>query len=240
MRYRIEIEYNGTFYSGWQVQPDEITVQGEIEEALFVLLKKSIRITGSGRTDAGVHARKQVAHFDFEGRLDLKKIKYSLNGILPQDISVNKFELADDYFHARFSAKRRVYRYFFSTEKPAILSSFVYHWSYKMNMKHFKEAFPLFLGTKNYRSFAKKVEDKNTDCTIYNMNISKKDRIFIFEIEGNRFLHGMVRAVLGTLLLYERGKLSKEDIKKIFIGRNRKLAGPSVPPNGLVLWDVKY
>ena len=236
----MEIRYNGTFYSGWQVQPDEITVQGEIEEALSIVLKEKIRIVGSGRTDSGVHARKQVAHFNFNGKLDLKKFEYSLNGILPQDIAIVSIRRTDNDFHARFSAKRRIYKYFFSTVKPAILNNFIYHWPYKMNLRHFTSVFPLFEGERDYSSFAKKIEGKNGICKIYRMNISKKYDVFVFEIEGNRFLHGMVRTILGTLFLYERGKLSNDDISRIFNGKNRQLAGPSVPASGLVLWDVKY
>ncbi|NIA23017.1 MAG: tRNA pseudouridine(38-40) synthase TruA [Proteobacteria bacterium] len=236
----MKIRYNGTFYSGWQVQPDEITVQGEIEEALSIILKGKVKIVGSGRTDSGVHARKQVAHFDCDKKLDTKKTEYSLNGILPQDIAISNLKKTDDDFHARFSAKRRIYRYFFSTDKPAILSNFIYHWPYKMDMVHFCSVFHLFEGEKDYSSFAKNIEGKNSICNIYNISITKKYDVFMFEIEGNRFLHGMVRAILGTLLLYERGKLTSNDIKHIFEGKNRQLAGPSVPASGLILWDVKY
>ena len=240
MRYRINIGYNGTFYSGWQIQPDEVTVQGEIEEALSILLKTNIKIVGSGRTDSGVHARKQVAHFDFNGKIDIDKIKHSLNGILPQDIAINDLMSVDKDFHARFSAKKRYYRYYFSTEKPAILSNMIYYWPFTMDIKHLRLIFPLFKGKKDYSSFAKNMDGKNGICQIFNISIRQKYGIFVFEITGNRFLHGMVRAIVGTLLLYERGKLSSDDIVRIFEGKERRLAGPSVPGNALILWDVEY
>jgi len=240
MRYLMEIEYDGTFYSGWQVQPHEITIQGEVEDALKILFKKNIRITGSGRTDAGVHARKQFAHFDCEHIDDLIHIKKSLNGILPRDISIGKIRNVKKDFHTRYSAKFRTYKYFFTNEKPAILTGHLYYWPYSFNIDHFKDVFHLFLGKKDYSSFAKRMEEKNAVVNIVDLHIKRKYSMYIFKITGDHFLHGMVRSIMGTLLLYEREKIDKKDIIKIFKGKNRELAGPSVPPNGLVLWDVKY
>ena len=242
MRYFITCAYRGTNYSGWQIQNNALTVQEEIERALSTLIKHKIEITGSSRTDAGVHAIEQFAHFDTEEIEDCENLVYRMNKLLPFDISVQKlFSVADDY-HSRFEALSRKYEYRISRKKNPFQRGLSYEFNGDLNIDLMNEACQFFFKYINYQSFSK----INTDVLTFNCTISEahweentKD-LLVFHIKANRFLRGMVRAIVGTLLEVGLGKISLIDFEQIILSKDRKKAGRAVPAEGLFLMEVNY
>ena len=242
MRYFITCAYIGTNYSGWQIQNNALTVQEEIERALSTLIKHKIEITGSSRTDAGVHAIEQFAHFDTEEIEDCENLVYRMNKLLPFDISVQKlFNVADDY-HSRFEALSRKYEYRISRKKNPFQRGLSYEFNGDLNIDLMNEACQFFFKYINYQSFSK----INTDVLTFNCTISEahweentKD-LLVFHIKANRFLRGMVRAIVGTLLEVGLGKISLIDFEQIILSKDRKKAGRAVPAEGLFLMEVNY
>ena len=242
MRYFITCAYRGTNYSGWQIQNNALTVQEEIERALSTLIKHKIEITGSSRTDAGVHAIEQFAHFDTEEIEDCENLVYRMNKLLPFDISVQKlFNVADDY-HSRFEALSRKYEYRISRKKNPFQRGLSYEFNGDLNIDLMNEACQFFFKYINYQSFSK----INTDVLTFNCTISEahweentKD-LLVFHIKANRFLRGMVRAIVGTLLEVGLGKISLIDFEQIILSKDRKKAGRAVPAEGLFLMEVNY
>lgn len=241
---KLTIEYAGTNYAGWQVQDKEHrTLQETLEKALQKILQKRVKIIGSGRTDAGVHAQAQVANFKTDSTIAIEKLQKALNAVLPDDISVVKTEEAGLDFHSRFSAKSKVYRYTIlnRSSRPAILKDTVYFFSYPLNLKLMRKEARAILGKHNFQSF-QAVDNKERGATrnIKNLEITRdKDFIYI-DIEADGFLYNMVRNIVGTLIETGRGKLAVGSTKKILLARNRKCAGPTVPAKGLCLLEVKY
>ena len=241
---KLTIEYAGTNYAGWQVQNKKHrTLQETLEKALQKILQKRIKIIGSGRTDAGVHAQAQVANFKTDSSIAIEKLQKALNAVLPDDISVIKTEEAGLDFHSRFSAKSKVYRYTIlnRSSRPAILKDTVYFSPYPLNLKLMRKEARAILGRHNFQSF-QAADKKERDATrnIKNLKITRdKDFIYI-DIEAEGFLYNMVRNIVGTLIEIGRGKLPEGSTKKILLARNRKFAGPTVPAQGLCLLAVKY
>jgi tRNA pseudouridine38-40 synthase len=241
LRYFIEFSYNGEKYFGYQIQPNQISVQEELEKALSTILRQNIKTTGAGRTDTGVHAKKMYAHFDVEEVLDDNLVK-KLNSFLPQDIAVQQiFEVQSD-LHARFSAKYRTYEYYISLEKdPFSQNSAWQHWRKNLDINLMNEACEILFEYEDFTSFAKLKSDNKTNiCKIYKANWEQNGNILKFTISADRFLRNMVRAIVGTMEEIGSGKLKPQDLRKVIENQNRNSAGTSAPAHGLFLVDVGY
>jgi tRNA pseudouridine38-40 synthase len=241
LRYFIEIAYNGTNYFGWQMQPNAITVQEVLEGAMSKLLRKEIKLSAAGRTDAGVHAKQLFAHFDFEEIHDLSQLVFRLNSFLPKDISVKNIISVREDAHARFHATEREYEYVISLKKDPFSEGFTYLLHQKPNVDAMNEAANTLLNYQDFQCFSR----TNTDVKTYHCNVEKaywrveNDRL-IFTITANRFLRNMVRAIVGTLLDVGYAKITLEGFHAIIASKNRVNAGSSAPANGLYLTKVMY
>ncbi len=243
MRYRMHIEYKGTDFHGWQIQPGVSTVQECIEQALATALRHTCHLTGSGRTDAGVHARGQVAHFDSEADIDLFRLKASLNGLLPDSVGILTLVEAEKEFHARYGALQRQYHYYITTEKHPLSIHQRTMIRPKPDFELMNSAAESLLGSYNFSAFCKiKSETKNRVCNVLYAKWIKEtyQGDWYFKIIANRFLHGMVRAITGTLLEVGHGKRPAASIKQLLASEDRTLAGPAAPAHGLVLEKVSY
>ncbi len=241
LKYFFEISYNGSNYHGWQIQKNAVSVQQVIQEKLFQLRNHPVEITGSGRTDTGVHARQQYFHADFEHELECDDFQYHLNAVLPQDIVVRSIRKVKNTAHARFDAISRAYSYeFISVKNPfQIGQSLVYH-KY-LNLDKLNEASELLVGKHDFEAFSKvKTQVNNFNCEVFSAFWQQEGETTCFMIEANRFLRGMVRAIVGTLLLVNEEKIQTKDIYKILRSKSRAEAGRSVPPEGLFLTKIRY
>ena len=247
-RYFITFSYDGTAYHGWQIQPNGNSVQGELQRALSTLLRREVSVTGAGRTDAGVHARMMVAHFDLPegdekvGNIDCVQLAYKLNRILPRDIAVQKVERVDRSLHARFSATSRTYYYYIHTVKDPFQRAYSCEMHYPLDFDLMNEAGRILTTYEDFGAFCKAHSDvKTTICHVTRAEwIQTSPTSWRFEITANRFLRNMVRAVVGTLIDVGRGRLSLNDFRKVIEGKKRTDAGESMPGNALFLVDIKY
>ena len=246
MRYFVTLSFDGTGYHGWQVQPNGNSVQEELQRALSLLLRTDIRVTGAGRTDAGVHARMMVAHFDYDGGgdgcLDCGQLVYKLNKLLPQDIAVQRVEAVAADMHARFSAVARTYYYYIHTVKSSFLRHYSCELHYALDFDRMNEAARLLLEYDDFGAFCKSHADvKTTLCRVSKAEWrSVGEGQWVFEIRANRFLRNMVRAVVGTLIEVGRGRLSVEGFRRVIEGRQRTEAGESMPAKALFLEKIEY
>lgn len=243
-RLKCTIEYDGTGFSGFQVQPNGRTVQGDIEKALYKLHKgQEIRIQPSGRTDARVHAHGQVIHFDSPLLIPADRWLMALNTLLPDDIVVKDVEIVDSEFHARYNVTKKEYRYFLLNQKnrDVFRRNHSYYYPYPINLDQVIEAAQFLLGTHDFTSFCSTKSDKeNKVRTIEEIEIWKDGNEIVFRFVGNGFLYNMVRIIVGTLLKVGQGKLSPEDIQVILEKKDRQAAGKTAPAQGLHLWRVWY
>lgn len=241
IRWKVVIEYDGTDFKGWQIQKGERTVQGTLEESMKKLLQRELRITGSGRTDAGVHAEEQVAHIDITGD-EANLLKRSLNAVLPSDISMVSISEMDGAFHARFSAIARCYRYRVILEKHPLLGRYAFiYGNRRIDLSAMKTAAELSLGKSSWKGMAKEGSGNRTWNVNVHETILEEDLFgWTFLIRADRFLRGMVRLWAGTLLEIGAGKLPPETISKILETDDRSLTGPSLPACGLCLVRVYY
>ncbi len=238
MRYFIEVSYKGTHYSGFQVQENAVTIQGEIENTLHTILKTEIKLTGSSRTDAGVHALQNFFHFDTDIELP-QSLAYGANAILPADITIKNIYKVADGAHSRFDALSREYAYYITVHKNPFTTETAYHCPYKLDRNILNETAAHFLTQNNFYAFSKtNTQVNNFICTLYESYWEEKDGLLIYHIKGNRFLRGMVRALVGTMLAAARGKLSPEDFNSLFT--IEKKCGQSVPALGLHLVEVLF
>jgi tRNA pseudouridine38-40 synthase len=239
--YKLTIQYDGTNYSGWQIQNNAITVQQKITETVKTIIKEEINLIGSGRTDAGVHAWGQVGNFRTEQELDLFKLKFSMNSILPSDISILQIEKVNEDFHARFDAKKRSYIYLISSHKSPFFNKYSYFYPQTIDCSKLNLLSKIFLHESDFSAFCKKAnEAEGIDCFIYDIYWRETRDLIYFYVEANRFLRGMVRALVGTLLNVYKDGDDEERIKEIISSRSREQAGESVPPQGLFLFRVTY
>lgn len=240
MRYFLEIAYNGTNYHGWQIQDNANTVQQELNTALKKLFRKKIETTGSGRTDTGVHAEQQFVHFDLDEKLT-KDHLFKLNQILPWDINIKRIIRVKQYSSARFDATLRTYEYRISQVKNPFLQDFSYYLRKELDLKKMNKAALMLLKHDDFESFSKvHTSVDHFLCEVNHAEWIKKNDLVIFKIEANRFLRGMVRALVGTMLEVGFGKISLKEFQNIIVNKNRRLAGRSVPPEGLFLTKIKY
>lgn len=240
---KLIVEYDGTNYAGWQIQPNAITIQQKMQDAIRLLVKEDIQLIGCSRTDAGVHAKGFVGNFFTESNIPAEKFKYAINDKLPCDIVVLHSEKVDNTFHARYNSKGKKYVYTILNreERVAINRNYVYSYKRNLDLNLMIEGCKYFLGTHEFDSFRKKGSSvKSTTRTIYSLNIVKEGNEFKFIICGNGFLYNMVRIIVGTLLDVGIGKIKPEDIKEILSAKDRTKAGISVPAKGLCLQEVYY
>jgi tRNA pseudouridine38-40 synthase len=238
--YKLTIEYDGTNYAGWQIQDNAVSIQGTISDSIKTILKEDINLIGSGRTDSGVHALGQVANFRYEKEIDLFRFKHSLNSILPLDVSVTNIEEINESFHSRFDAKERTYLYLISKEKSPFYNKYsVLKKSLDISLlNNLSEA---FLGEQDFTSFCRKnSEVKDKTCKVNFIRWREMKNFYLFFISANRFLHGMVRTIIGTLFKSLDIGESKKYIENIFNEKNREAAGEAVGAKGLFLYRVKY
>lgn len=243
-RYFIRLAFNGTAYHGWQIQKNANTVQQSLTDALSILLREPIGLTGAGRTDAGVHAWDYWAHFDLEDQLDessRNNLVFKLNGFLPGDIVIYDILPVKPGANTRFSAISRTYRYVISSLKNPFLAGYAYYLYGTLNVDLMNEGAGILLETKDFTSFSKVNTDTKTNiCSVTYAGWEKEGDELIFTIKANRFLRNMVRAIVGTLLELGRERITLEDFRQVIAGKNRSDAGGSVPACGLFLANVEY
>jgi tRNA pseudouridine38-40 synthase len=245
-KYKLTLAYDGTHYGGWQIQPNAISIQALLEKALSTILRTPTCAISSGRTDAGVHARGQVAHFIAEPPQDLLRLQRSLNGILPPDIRVLSLEEAAPDFHARYSAVSKEYHYHLHLERTTdpFKRLYAYHDYSPLDLDKMKVAANCFVGTHDFTTFANEASKgsaaKNPVRTITRLDLCLEPGGVRLEFEGNGFLYKMVRNITGTLLEVARGKISIDEIPGLFEARDRRIASPAAPPHGLFLMKVNY
>ncbi len=242
MRYFITFSYDGTAYHGWQIQPHSLSVQEELQKAMSILLRKPMEVVGAGRTDTGVHARKMVAHFDYDEEVDCPQLVYKLNKLLPRDIAVQQVEPVAEDMHARFSAKSRTYHYFVHMGKNPFLRSYSWQVYGNIDFELMNQAASVLMEYKDFTSFSKvNTDTKTNDCTITEAHWDRvgEDQ-WCFTITANRFLRNMVRAIVGTLMEVGRGRMTIEQLRLVIDAKDRCRAGDSVPGNALFLVQVKY
>ena len=238
--YKLIISYDGTDFHGFQIQKEKKTVQGEFQKALELFTEK-YELNYSGRTDAGVHAKGQVINIKTELVINDKTIN-SLNKILGSKISINSFKTINDSFHARFDAFERTYKYFVSdiNQQYPYLGSQSYIYPKKLDIKKLNYLSQLFVGEHNFSAFSKKDVNKNPNRKIYKSNWIKKRDFFEYTITGNSFLRNMVRNIVGVQIAYCENKVSSDEVSKNLINPKNARLNYLAPPNGLVLWNVKY
>lgn len=241
-RYFLKLSYKGTNYCGWQIQPNDRTVQGEINNVLKKLNgNKAISTMGCGRTDTGVHATKFFAHFDFYEIENLNKFKFKMNNMLPNDIVIHDiFEVIEDR-HSRYDATKRTYQYFISTKKNAFNFETSLYYSHSLDIEKMRLACDVLLKYDDFECFSKvKTEVNNFKCTIYTAKWEVINENLVFTISANRFLRNMVRSIVGTMIDIGQGKIEVSDLHSIIKSKSRSFAGKSVSSNGLFLTDIVY
>ncbi len=253
-RYFIQLAYDGSNYCGWQIQPNEKTVQEVLEHALSTLLKTEMTVTGAGRTDTGVHASYFIAHFDLDTdqNTDMNssseiydptsdRFIFKLNRFLPGDIVIHKIFNVPDDWHARFTARYRTYEYHISSIKPIFNRNYSHYVYGELDLEAINSCCKVILETTDFTSFAKLHSDVKTNkCSVTKAQWKKSEQGYIFEISADRFLRNMVRSITGTLLDVGKGKMDLNGFKEIVEAKDRGRAGSSAPARGLFLVDIGY
>lgn len=238
--YFLSLRYKGTRYGGFQIQENAMTVQGEVEKALYTFLRSPVSLTGSSRTDAGVHALRNYFHFCFDGILGKEQV-YRLNAILPADIAVEGIYTVPEGSHSRFAAVARSYRYVIYTKKDPFMDDRAWYYPYPMDAQALNACARIVMGTHDFTSFAKKRTQVYTHiCTISQCQWERTDHGWVFTIQGNRFLRGMVRALVGTMVKTGRGKMDVDAFQRILLAQDSSEADFSAPAQGLFLEDVIF
>ena len=241
VRYFFEITYNGSNYNGWQSQKNGIGVQTIVEDALSVLLQEQLKIVGSGRTDTGVHCEQQYFHVDVKNSFDSESFLIKFNSFLPKDISISSIRKVKADANARYDAVERTYRYQITRKKNPFLNGLAWHFFKPVSVEAMNKAAALLMGEHDFQCFSKVNTDVNHFlCDIKKATWKQEGDKLEFTITANRFLRGMVRAIIGTLLDIGTGKNSMKDLQHILQSRDRKKAGANVPAHGLYLTKVKY
>ena len=241
-RYFLEISYIGTAYHGWQVQPNAVSIQEVLNNALSMKLRREINCTGSGRTDAGVHALMQVAHFDVENEInDLIDFQHQLNSMLPRDISINSIFPVHESASARFDACSRSYIYRINQQKDPFHHGRSYLFDHQLDLKRMNAACQVILKWTDFQAFSRVRTDVNTfNCTISHAAWEQNNDKLTFSVTANRFLRSMVRTLVGTMLDIAEKKISLDDFQAILESKDRKKAGRSVPACGLYLSNIEF
>jgi len=241
LRYFIELSFLGKKYHGWQRQPNATSIQQVLEEALSLLLKKEIVITGAGRTDSGVHAKQMFAHFDYNEKISPEKLIYKLNSLLPKDIAIHNLFDVPEESHARFDAISRSYEYHIHKTKNPFLTDLSWYYKNNLNIEKMNEAAQILLTHRDFKSFSKSKTDVKTYlCDIREASWKQQNDRYVFYITADRFLRNMVRAIVGTLIEVGTGKIDIRTFDTIIKKRDRTQAGFSVPATGLYLSKIIY
>ncbi|MCU0288132.1 MAG: tRNA pseudouridine(38-40) synthase TruA [Acidobacteria bacterium] len=241
--YKITVHYDGTRYCGWQFQaPPLKTIQGELMRAMQIIAKHRVIVTGSSRTDAGVHSSGLVANFHLKIKIAPESLKKALNSLLPEDIRIMECEVMDKSFNARFSAQGKIYVYkiYFGQTMSPFTGRYMHHIPYPLNLRQMRKCLPYFIGEKDFSSFTSDDPDKNRMRGITEFTMNVREEVITFTITGKSFLRYMVRNIIGTIIDVGRGKLKPGDIPSIFEARDRKKAGQAAPSKGLTLAKVMY
>lgn len=241
--YKIIVQYRGSNFAGWQMQDNAFTVQQALTDGINKITREKVNLIGSGRTDAGVHALGQTANFRIEKEIIKEKFLYSLNSVISKDISVISIEDVEDSFHARFDAKKRSYIYLFTKIKSPFYNEFSYHVNW-IDDKFIADANKLsktILGIHDFTSFCRiNIDLKSKQCEIFDIHWKNKGELVCFYIEANRYLHGMVRTIVGTVIQGVKQNCEQDYLLKIIDSKNRESAGMAAPARGLFLYKVKY
>lgn len=243
---KLTLEYDGTNYCGWQVQSRnkrKKSIQEALEKTLRKILQEKIKLIASGRTDAGVHAKAQVANFHTRSQIPPDKLQRAANSLLPKDIVITKIEAVHKGFHSRFDAKSKLYRYAILNRPypSARLRNTVYFYPHPLNIKLMQGESGVLLSRHNFKSFqASEKKKRNPVRTIKKIKVTKDKDLICIDIEADGFLYNMVRNIAGTLIEVGRGRLKKGELKKILLAKDRRLSGPTVPAKGLFLMKVNY
>jgi tRNA pseudouridine38-40 synthase len=242
MRYFIELSYKGTDFKGWQRQPNAMSVEETLETALSMLLRQPVQIVGSSRTDSGVHAEQQFAHFDLDFEIqNTAKLVHSANGILPRTVVILSIFRVKDDAHSRFAATHRAYEYRISTRKNPFLRDLVYFFNPKLDLNLMNTAAQILFQHIDYECFCKLHTDVKTfNCKITEAQWVQRGHLLVFRIKSDRFLRGMVRAIVGTMIDVGTGKISLADFEQIIISKQRANASAQAPAEGLFLVEVGY
>ena len=240
MRYFFEVSYKGTKYAGFQVQANANTIQAEVEKALRIFFKKDIPLTGSSRTDAGVHALQNFFHGDSDGPLDLSS-SYNLNAILPPDIVIRKIVPVSDQAHCRFDAISREYHYFIYNKKDPFMLDRAYFYPYNLQIELLHQSANIIVSNNNFLQFSKRnTQVNNHICTVSKSEWVAETGCLVYKVKANRFLRGMVRALVATMLKVGTNKISIEDFEKNFTNESASSVEFAAPPQGLFLAEVIY
>lgn len=240
-RYFMQLAYKGTKFYGWQRQKNNKSIQGTLEKALSTALRENITVTGAGRTDAGVHAKFYVAHFDAEKEFNPEILVKRLNGLTPPDINIYKIFQPPIKAHARFDAISRTYKYFIHTQRNPFIEDFSYFVYWTLDLDKMQKATKILFEFNDFKAFSKSHSGtKHYLCNIYQAHWQQFTDKLVFTIKANRFLRNMVRAIVGTLIDVGRGKLEPEDFRRIIKARDRRAATASAPAQGLFLTDIEY
>jgi tRNA pseudouridine38-40 synthase len=238
---KLIIEYDGTEFVGWQRQPNGRSVQEEIEKTLSSITQERVTIVGAGRTDSGVHARGQVANFFTDGALTVNDFQRALNGMLPEDIVIHSAEEIGTDFSARYSASSREYKYFISLKPGAVNRKYCWHLRYPFEIEKMNRAAEMILGIHNFQAFCKNdSEVEHHRCEVFNSVWNLENDMLVYTVRANRFLQGMVRALVGTMVNIGRGYTPEEDFPMILASNDRSRAGQAAPARGLFLERVTY
>ncbi len=240
MRYFIELAYDGSAFSGWQIQENSISVQQVIEEALSKILREKIDLVGCGRTDAGVHAHQYFAHFDFDNPIP-DNFLYRINSLLGKSIAIKNISKVEPEKHARFSATKRTYQYFLHFSKNPFLEDYSFYLPTYPNLEAMNIALQLLVGSHDFSTFEKKGSDNtNSICTVFDVQFIEQQEKLIFRITANRFLRNMVRAITASLLMVGYGQISLQEFEATFKNKEKMHLKLVVPAKGLFLWEIKY
>lgn len=241
-RFKMVLSYDGTNYAGWQTQPDAITIQDTLEKAFRQVIQKPVSVMGAGRTDSGVHAEGQTAHFDLDTERKPETLMNGLNAVLPDDIAVLNIQSVDNQFHARFDAIAREYRYQIATRPHPLLRNQVWLYNHELDTGAMRTAIESLIGEHDFGTFCKANPDvHHTRCDVYDAHLVEEDGGFlIFRIRANRFLHHMVRSLAGTLIEIAEHKRNPRDMISLLSEPDRQEAGITAPAKGLILERVFY
>ena len=240
---KLEIEYDGKDFNGWQKQPTKLNIQGEIERAIEIVTGEKVELIASGRTDAGVHSLGQIANFKTDSKLPIEKFPVALNSKLKKSIRIQKAEEMDERFHSRYNCKQKTYRYIINNSKEgsAIYRNLEYHIPVKLNIKDMKKAIKYFEGEHDFKGFkASGTSSKSSVRKIYKAEIKEDEQRIIIELTGNGFLYNMVGIIAGTIVDVGLGKIKPDEIPEIIKSKDRTRAGKTLPPYGLYLVKVNY
>lgn len=240
---KLVVAYDGTNYCGWQIQPNGVTIEQKLNEALTQLLGEDIKVTGASRTDAGVHSLGNVCVFETSSRMPAEKISFALNQRLPEDIVVQSSCEVDESFHPRFSKSKKTYEYRILNRKMRMptrrLDTYFFH--YKLDVAAMQKAAGYLVGEHDFKSFcAANAQSETTIRTIYSCEVSKKEDIITIRVTGNGFLYNMVRIIAGTLIKVGNGDYKPEDMEEILDACDRSKAGPTAPAHGLTMIGLEY